>query len=164
MFILAISCVKWSEVRVAQSCLTLCDPMDYTVHGILQARILEWVAILQGIFSRASSEPIAGGFFTHWATREAHFLLDHIQFTLIRGPSIPGSYAALFFTALDFTFITDISTASCLFQPSCCILSGAISNCPLLFPNSILDNFQPGRFIFGCLFFFCLFIQFMGFS
>ena len=33
-----------TESEVAQSCLTLCDPMDYTVHGILQARILEWVA------------------------------------------------------------------------------------------------------------------------
>ena len=33
-----------SEVKVAQSCLTLCDPMDYTVPEILQARILEWVA------------------------------------------------------------------------------------------------------------------------
>ena len=32
------------SVKVAQSCPTLCDPMDYTVHGILQARILEWVA------------------------------------------------------------------------------------------------------------------------
>ena len=31
-------------MKVAQSCQTLCDPMDYTVHGILQARILEWVA------------------------------------------------------------------------------------------------------------------------
>ena len=31
------------KVKVAQSCLTLCDPMDYTVHGIVQARILEWV-------------------------------------------------------------------------------------------------------------------------
>ena len=31
-------------VKVAQSCLTLCDPMDFTVHGILQARILVWVA------------------------------------------------------------------------------------------------------------------------
>ena len=56
-------------VRVTQSCLTLCDPMDYTVHGILQATILEWVAIP---FSRGSSWPsnrtrvscIAGGFFT----------------------------------------------------------------------------------------------------
>ena len=33
--------VKWSES--SQLCLTLCDPRDYTVHGILQARILEWV-------------------------------------------------------------------------------------------------------------------------
>ena len=32
-------------MKVIQSCLTLCDPMDYTVHGILQARILEWVAV-----------------------------------------------------------------------------------------------------------------------
>ena len=70
---------KWSKlecVKVAQSCLTLFDPMDYTVHGILQARILEWVAFP---FSRGSSQPrdwtqvsrIAGGFFTSWATREA---------------------------------------------------------------------------------------------
>ena len=56
-------------VKVAQSCLTLCDPMDYKVHGILQAIILEWVAFP---FSRESSQPrdqtqvshIAGGFFT----------------------------------------------------------------------------------------------------
>ena len=58
-----------SRVKVAQLCLTLCDPMDYTVHGILQARILEWVAFP---FSRGSSQPrdraqvshVAGGFFT----------------------------------------------------------------------------------------------------
>ena len=31
------------KVKVAQSCPTLCDSMDYTVHGILQARIQEWV-------------------------------------------------------------------------------------------------------------------------
>ena len=40
--------------KVAQSCLTLWDPMDYTVHGILQARTLEWVAVP---FSRGSSQP-----------------------------------------------------------------------------------------------------------
>ena len=33
-----------SVVKVTHSCPTLCDPMDYTVHGILQARVLEWVA------------------------------------------------------------------------------------------------------------------------
>ena len=66
----------WSEVKVTQSCPALCDPMDYTVRGILQARILEWVAFS---FSRGSSQTrdqtqvscIAGGFFTSWATREA---------------------------------------------------------------------------------------------
>ena len=44
---------KW-KVKVAQLCPTLSDPMDYTVHGILQARILEWVAFP---FSRGSSQP-----------------------------------------------------------------------------------------------------------
>ena len=33
------------KVKVTQSCPALCDPMDYTVHGILQARIMEWVAL-----------------------------------------------------------------------------------------------------------------------
>ena len=55
------------KVKVTQLCPTLCNPMDYTVHGILQARILEWVAFP---FSRGSSQPrdqtqvshIAGGF------------------------------------------------------------------------------------------------------
>ena len=42
------------SVKVTQSCPVLCDPMDYTVHGILQARILEWVVIP---FSRGSSQP-----------------------------------------------------------------------------------------------------------
>ena len=45
------------KVKVAQSYQTLCDPMNYTVHGILQARILEWVAFP---FSRGSSEPEDG--------------------------------------------------------------------------------------------------------
>ena len=57
------------KVKVTQLCLTLYDPMYYTVHGILQARILKWVAVP---FSRESSQPrdqtqvshIAGGLFT----------------------------------------------------------------------------------------------------
>ena len=64
-----------SEVKVPQSCLTLGNPMGYTVHGILQARILEWVAFP---FSRGSSQSRdwtqvscnAGIFFTSWAPRE----------------------------------------------------------------------------------------------
>ena len=73
-----------SESQVAQSCPTLCDPVDCSppgssVHGILQARILEWVAIS---FSRGSSRPrvkpasselpaLAGGLFTTTITWEA---------------------------------------------------------------------------------------------
>ena len=68
--------------QVIQLCPTLCDPMDYGVHGILQARTLEWVAFP---FSRGSSQPrdrtqvsrIAGRFFTSWATREAHMKNNH---------------------------------------------------------------------------------------
>ena len=49
------SCLdKRVKVKVAQSCLTLCDPVDYTVHGILQVRILWWAAFP---FSRGSSQP-----------------------------------------------------------------------------------------------------------
>ena len=64
------------NVKAAQLCPTLCDPMVYMVHGILQAIILEWVAFL---FSKGFSQTkdgtkvshIAGEFFTSWATREA---------------------------------------------------------------------------------------------
>ena len=56
------------KIKVVQLCLTLCDPMDDTVPGIFQARILEWVTVP---FSRVSSQPrnqtqvshIAGRFF-----------------------------------------------------------------------------------------------------
>ena len=42
------------KVKVAQSCVTLCNPRDYTVHGIFQARKLEWKAI---IFFRVPPNP-----------------------------------------------------------------------------------------------------------
>ena len=71
----------WWFSLILKLCSTLCDPMDYSppgssVHGILQARILDGVAIS---FSRGSSRPrnrtqvsyIAGRFFTNWAMREA---------------------------------------------------------------------------------------------
>ena len=63
-------------MKVTQLYPTLYDPMDYTVHGILQARILEWVAFP---FSRGASKSkdwtqvslTAGRLFTSWATSEA---------------------------------------------------------------------------------------------
>ena len=46
---------EWKvKVKVTQSCPTVCDPVGHTVHGILQATILEWVAFS---FSRGSSNP-----------------------------------------------------------------------------------------------------------
>ena len=61
--------LREDHLKVAQSCPILCNPMDYAVHGIFQARILEWVAFP---FSRGSLQPrdqtqvsrIASGFFT----------------------------------------------------------------------------------------------------
>ena len=83
---------KWVS-DVAQLCPTLCDPMDYSppgssVHGILQARILEWVAIS---FSRGSSQPrdwtqvssIVGRHFNLWATRDAQKLNSMTQLNVL---------------------------------------------------------------------------------
>ena len=90
LHLLTVKCVK-----VAQSCPTLCNPMDCsppgsTVRGILQARVLEWVAIP---FSRGSSETrdwtrgscTIGRFLTVWAPRGAHLF---INFTNISWASI----------------------------------------------------------------------------
>ena len=78
--------LKWTS-EVAQSCVTLCDPVDCSlpsspIHGILQARILEWVAIS---FSRGSSLPrdrtrvsyTGGRRFNFWASREAQDLIKY---------------------------------------------------------------------------------------
>ena len=84
--------VRKKESEVAQLCPTICDPMDCSLpgsslHGILQARVLEWVAIS---FSRGSSQPrdriwvscIPGRGFNLWATREAYFLSMSYPFLL----------------------------------------------------------------------------------
>ena len=85
---------------VAQSCPTLCNPLacsrlDCSVHGIFQARILEWVAISSSRESSWLRDPshvscvscIAGRFFTCWAFGEAHSL---------RGPSLFKVWGPLF--------------------------------------------------------------------
>ena len=85
-----LSFLHLSESESCSVVSTLCNPMAYIVHGILQARLLEWVAFT---FSRGSSQPrdqtqfslIAGGFFTDWAIRGiclspkliSHFLISH---------------------------------------------------------------------------------------
>ena len=82
------------KVLGAQSCLTIwdpvdCSPPDSSVHRILQARTLEWVAIP---FSKGSSRPrnqtqvsrIAGGFFAVWASREITlYYIYSVQFSSV---------------------------------------------------------------------------------
>ena len=74
-------CVDILKVKVTQSCQTLCDPVDNTVYGILQARILEWVALP---FSRGAPQPrdwtrvfcIAGRFFQFSSVQSRPTLCD----------------------------------------------------------------------------------------
>ena len=71
--VMSIWLKRYLKLKVTQPYLTLCNPEDYTVHGILQTRILKWVTLP---FSRGSSQPrnqiriscIAGRCFTSWAT------------------------------------------------------------------------------------------------
>ena len=112
---------------VAQSSLTLCDPIDHSppdssVHRILQARTLEWGAIP---FSRASSPPrdwtqvscTAGRFFIVWATRGAPYLLiiienlENIDRNLKKGNITisPSSQRQLLLIFSFFFFLLDFS-------------------------------------------------------
>ena len=71
--------VPYVKMKVTQSCLTLCDPMDcslsgFSVHGVLQARRVGSHSLLQGIFPTqdwTQDSCFAGRFFTIWAAREA---------------------------------------------------------------------------------------------
>ena len=88
------------KVKVTQSCLILCDPIDYRVYGIFQARILEWVAFP---FSRGSSLGWNPGL---WNYRQILYQLSHkgsprilewVAYPFSRGSSQPR-------TLLRFTF------------------------------------------------------------
>ena len=82
------------NVKVAQSCPTLCNPMDYTVYGILQARFLEWVALslLQGIFPTQGSNP--GLLHCRWVLYQLSHkgtprILEWVAYPFSRGSSQP---------------------------------------------------------------------------
>ena len=121
-----------SESLVAQLWPTLCDPIDcslrgFSVHGIFQARVLEWVAIS---FSRGSSRPrdwnpvshTAGGHFILWATREALRCL-YLSFS-------PLVFASLLFTAIckdsHFAFLHFFSMGMVLIPVSCTMLRTSV--------------------------------------
>ena len=101
-------------LSVTQSCPTLCDTMNYTVHGILQAKILEWVAFP---FSRGSSQPrsqtqvscIAGRFFISWVMYCSSFnLYNNFSPPFYRWCSDRGDDFSLFDT--DLTQVTMLTS------------------------------------------------------
>ena len=102
--------VKAVKVKVAQSCPAHCDPMDYTVHGILQVRVQEWVAFP---FSRGSPQPrdqsqfsrTVGRFSTIWATgrhekqRDKKLLKSLVELVTLLDK--PGTFTKLNMTQLQ---------------------------------------------------------------
>ena len=140
------------KVLIAQSCPTLCDPSDYSppgssVHGILQARTLEWVVIS---FSRGSSwtrdrtpvSSVAGRRFTLWATREApkHKIVWYKQCIRL---GIFGCYSVILVKNIESLSATDTIR-------SCSLAFAFRSNCSL--HPSIYPSIYPSIFPFNsCL-------------
>ena len=85
-------CIISVKLKVAQLSLTLCHPMPYTVHGTLQARILEWVAFPFSRSSRPGNRTgvscTAGGCFTNWGIREALVKTSLKQTAVVISPQI----------------------------------------------------------------------------
>ena len=87
-----------NKVKVAQLCSTLCNPMEYTVHRIFQARIVEWVAIP---FSRGSSQPrdqtqvshMTGRFFT--SHQGSPRILEWVAYSFSSGSSQPRNWTGV---------------------------------------------------------------------
>ena len=106
--------VKSLSLTFDRKCLTLCDPVDCglpgsSVHRILQARTLEWVAIS---FSRGSSRPmdrtrvsrIAGRCFNLWATREAPTVAQDIELKPCSPTSHPIAVTLIMFSKSHLVF------------------------------------------------------------
>ena len=90
------------KVKVTQSSPTICELMDYTIHGIHQTRILKWVAVP---FSRGSSQSrdqtlvscTADRHFTIWATREAHQLTKMLHKSWRSKETFPISFSSQYY-------------------------------------------------------------------
>ena len=95
------------KVKVAQSCPTVCNPMDYRVHGILQARILVWVvhSLLQGIYPIQRSNPhiLHCRWILYQLSHEGSSrLLEWVGYPSYRGSSRPRNQTGVFCTADGF--------------------------------------------------------------
>ena len=124
---------KWSEAKVAQLCLTFCGP---TVHRILQARILEWVAIpfSRGCYQTRNRTRVshnAGGFFTSWDTREAHLFSESCLFPLQWGLD-HSPWSSGFSLSLQFLHFLEFPLTT---NPSFLQSPGIISILYVLFSN-----------------------------
>ena len=131
------------KVKVAQSCLSLCNPMDYTVHGILQTRILNWVAVP---FSKGSSQLrdqtqlswISCRFFTSWASREGY---KHFYYPQKHSPHSLGSRCL--FLLYPRTLLSDK-------QPSFCINGFTNSIYSMHMEWDYIGLFESGFFHLAC--------------
>ena len=131
------------KVKVAQSCLSLCNPMDYTDHGILQTRILNWVAVP---FSKGSSQLrdqtqlswISCRFFTSWASREGY---KHFYYPQKHSPHSLGSRCL--FLLYPRTLLSDK-------QPSFCINGFTNSIYSMHMEWDYIGLFESGFFHLAC--------------
>ena len=83
-------------MKVTPSCLTLSSPMDYTVHGICQARILGSLFLLQGIFPTQGSNPglsHCGWILYHLSHQGSPGILEWVAYPFSRGTSQPRNQA-----------------------------------------------------------------------
>ena len=95
------------KVKVAQSCPTLCDPMDCIVPGILQARIMDWVSLslLQGIFPTQGSNPgllYCTQILYELSHKESPRILEWVVYPFSRGSSRPRNRTGVSCTAGGF--------------------------------------------------------------
>ena len=126
---LSDQCGMWKSL----SGVWLCNPMDYTVHGTLQARTLEWVAFP---FSRGSSQPrdrtqvslTAGGFFTNWAMRESLGFISYNTVLCVCGhPSEP--FAMETYTNMVMMFCCAVSNKVSVSDPEPHVFCQHLWNC-----------------------------------
>ena len=103
-----------------QTCLTLCNPMDhsspgFSVHGILQASILEWVAMSSSRGSVFCGSCIAGRFLTHWTTWEAWTHEYLLQIPLLANDhSCPRIYSSVYLAINPSAFLIADTPILCL--------------------------------------------------
>ena len=160
------------ENEVAQSCLTLCNPLDFSlpgssIHGIFQVRVMEWIAIF---FSWGSSQPrhqtwvscISGRHFTIWVTREAWVSLIFLRGSLVfpvllfSSISLHHKLKKSFLSLLAILWNSEFTWVYISFSPLPCIslLFSAICKASLYNQFAFLHFFFLGMIFFNLFIFY----------